>query len=373
MSVKRDPKRRTWTVVVDARPVEGRRQQLRRRGFATKRLAEEAEAQIIAERAAGTYRKPSNATVGEYLEGWLETRRHDLRPTTWTGYRKVIATKIRPQLGHIRLVDLDTGTVESWYRHLLGAGGLGGRSLSPKTVSNAAGVLAAALSDAVRLRAIRASPCSEARLPRRDRPEMNAWTAEEAREFLAAVKDHRLAPIWRLFLSTGLRRGEACGLRWQDVDLANATLSVVETRVVADRVEVGPPKTRAGTRTIALDGGTVEALRAWRARQATERLAAGPAWRDLGLVVVDELGRAPHPENVTRWWRDAIALTGARAIRLHDCRHSAASMALRAGTPVKVVSQRLGHSHIGVTLALYTHVTPQDDRDVADTVGRVLG
>ncbi len=373
MSVRRDPQRRTWSVVVDVPAVGGRRQQIRRRGFTTKRAAEEAEALIVADRARGDFRRPAKGTVGEYLHGWLEGRRADLRPTTFTSYRTIVRVRIVPWLGDVRLADLDASAVESWYVRLLAGGGEHGRSLSAKTVANAGGVLSIAMGDAVRLGVLRSNPTAAARLPRRERVEMAAWSADEAAAFLVAAAEHRLAPVWRLVLATGLRRGELCGLRWRDVDLGAGTVEIVQTRVVADRVEIGPPKTKAGARVISLDGGTVEALRAWRARQAGERLAVGAGWVDVGLVLVDEIGRPPHPENVTRWWREAIEATGVRSIRLHDARHSAATMALRAGVPVKVVTQRLGHADVAVTMRVYQHVTAQDDRAAADVLGRALG
>jgi integrase len=179
--------------------------------------------------------------------------------------------------------------------------------------------------------------------------------------------------MWRLVLATGLRRGELCGLRWRDVDLSAGTLEVAQARVVTEAVVVGAPKTRAGARVVTMDAVTVAALTAWRKRQAAERLAAGPAWGDCGLVLVDELGKPPHPEMVTRWWNEATARAGARPIRLHDARHTAATLQLRAGVPVKVVTQRLGHADVAVTMRVYQHVTAQDDQAAADALGRALG
>lgn len=373
-SVRRDQGRGTWFLVVDlpADPATGKRRQLRRRGFRTRRDAEAALAEVVADVNRGLFVRPAKGTLGEYLEGWLEARQVDLRPSTLYGYQKVVRQRIVPALGTARLAELTTADLERWYASLAG-GADGSVGLSPKTVANTAGVLSAALSDAVRLKLLRHNPASEARLPRRDRREMEAWTDAEAAAFLAAVRDHRLGPIWRLLLATGLRRGELCGLRWRDVDLAAATLEVVETRVVAHDVVTGAPKTRAGARIVALDQGTVAALTMWRKRQTAERLAAGPAWRDLGLVLVDELGVPPHPETVTRWWREAIAAAGARPIRLHDARHTAATMLLRAGQPIKVVTQRLGHADVAVTMRVYQHVTAQDDRAAANALGQMLG
>jgi integrase len=123
---------------------------------------------------------------------------------------------------------------------------------------------------------------------------------------------------------------------------------------------------------VRLDRETVAALAAWRKRQAEERLAAGPAWQEHGLAFVDEAGRAPHPETITRWWREAVARARVTPIRLHDARHTAATMMLRAGVPVKVVSQRLGHADVAVTMRVYQHTTAHDDQAAADALGRAL-
>ena len=219
MSVKRDAKRGTWTFVVDVATADGKRQQMLRRGFRTKKAAEAAEAAVIADQARGTFVRPTRVTLSDYLTGWLEARAIDLRPSTLYGYRKVVEARIIPGIGQVKLSELDAATLEAWYGRLLVAGGNDGGGLSAKTVANTAGVLSVALADAVRLKLLRHNPASEARLPRRERREMAAWTEQEASDFLAAVAEERLYPLWRLVLASGLRRGELCGLRWRDVDL----------------------------------------------------------------------------------------------------------------------------------------------------------
>ena len=139
------------------------------------------------------------------------------------------------------------------------------------TSDRLAGVLSIALADAVRLRLLPHNVAGDARLPRRVRPEMQAWTEADATRFLESVVDDRMYPLWRLVLATGMRRGELCGLRWQDVDLAAGVLTVASTRVVAERVVVGTPKTVAGARLVSLDSDTVRVLQGWRKRQLEER------------------------------------------------------------------------------------------------------
>ena len=364
-----------WVYVVDLGKdrATGRRRQVYKRGFKTRRGAEDAMAEALAEINRGEFVRPTTGTLAEYLDGWLDSRRGDLRPTTIYGYEKVVAKRIVPTIGHVKLSELDAATLEAWYTRLLAGGGSTGQPLSAKTVANTAGVLSMALGDAVRLKLLRHNPTADARLPRRERREMAAWTEAEASGFLDAVRDERLYPLWRLVLATGLRRGELCGLRWSDVDVDAARLEVATTRVVAEEVVTGAPKTKAGARLVALDAGTVAALAVWRRRQAEERLAAGPAWTDHGVVFVDELGVPPHPETMTRWWNETVARAGVRRIRLHDARHTAATLALRAGVPLKVVTQRLGHADVAVTMRVYQHVTAQDDQAAADALGRALG
>lgn len=373
-SVKRDAG--SWYYVVDlgVDPLTGKRRQLRKRGFRLKEEAQKKLTEVLAElHETGRYVRPTTDTVGEYLTSWLDSQVERVRPATVYTYRKIIAGRIVPGIGHVELSALDAATIEAWYTSLRRSGGRGGRPLSAKTVACVAGVLHKALSDAVRLRLLRYNPATDARLPKRERPVAAAWTADEASAFLAAVSDERLYPMWRLVLATGLRRGELLGLRWQDVDFDAGRLEVVETRTVADGEVIGPPKTAAGARVLGLDAETVTVLRAWRKRLAEERLALGAGWTDSGRVFVDELGRPPHPETVTAWWSTAVKRAGVRRIRLHDARHTAATLALRAGVPAKVVTQRLGHSNVSTTLSIYQHVTAQDDQLAADTLGRLLG
>lgn len=370
-----------WEYIVDTGidPTTGKRRQSRKRTDAdgrplrTKKAAEAAMHEALASVHAGKFVQPARGTVREYLmERWLPGVRSQLRPSTVLGYEKAVK-RIVADLGHLKLATLDVATVEAFYGRLHTAGGRKGRPVSAKTVANVAGVLSVALGDAVRHRLLPHNVASDAKLPRREHREMTAWTEDEAVAFLGAVVGERLAPMWRLVLMAGLRRGELCGLRWKDVNLAAGTVTVATTRVVADTVVEGEPKTRAGHRVVSLDRATLDGLKAWRKLHAEERLAAGGAWVDHGLVLVDELGRPPHPETVSRWWREAIDRAGVRPIRLHDARHTSATVLLRAGVPVKVVSQRLGHADVAVTMRVYQHTTAQDDQAAAEALARALG
>jgi integrase len=176
-----------------------------------------------------------------------------------------------------------------------------------------------------------------------------------------------------LIATTGLRRAEIAGLRWSDLDLEHGRLSVRRPRVeVEGAVYESEPKTAKGKRTIALDPVTVAALGSWRDRQAEERLVVGPGYRESGFVFTKLDGDPIHPRRFSDWFEQRTRAAQLPAIRLHDLRHSYASAALRAGVPAKVVSERLGHANISITLDTYTHVLPEQDAQAAVSVARLI-
>lgn len=202
---------------------------------------------------------------------------------------------------------------------------------------------------------------------------MQTWTGQQAGAFLRHVQGERLAAMWRLFLTAGMRRGEVAALRRQDVDLGRATLSVRQTgNRIGGVWTTGTPKGRgdvsAKTRRLALDPGTVEALRRHRAQQLQERLAWGEDWQDHGLFFVREDGQPLNPSTIGQQLTVRAKQAGLPHVRVHDPRHTYATLALEAGVHPKVVSERLGHANIGITLNLYSHVTEGKDRSAADVV-----
>jgi integrase len=176
-----------------------------------------------------------------------------------------------------------------------------------------------------------------------------------------------------LMLTTGLRRGEIAGLRWSDVDLDDAVIAIQHTRVSVDaRVVVVEPKTAKGRRSVALDDMTVQALRSHRKAQLQERLKLGKAWQDSGFVFVREDGAPYHPERILVMFKRHAEAAGLPAIRLHDLRHTSATLALAAGVHPKVVQERLGHSSINITLDTYSHVVKGRQHEAAEKVAALL-
>jgi integrase len=188
---------------------------------------------------------------------------------------------------------------------------------------------------------------------------MRAWDTDQARAFLKATSSDRLGFAWSLLLTRGLRRGELCGLRWEDVDLTGGVVRINRSRVTVGGKPIDSvPKTASGRRSVPLDASLVALLKAHKAVQAAEQLAAGSAYDDSGYLVADELGSPCHPETVSGWFEAELKKAKLPRIRLHDTRHTAASLMLASGVPVKVVSEMLGHSSPTITLSIYAHVLP---------------
>lgn len=382
-SVKRS-RNGTWYFVVDTTPPGAvRREQTRRRGFPTRREAQAALTRTIRDLTDRTYVAPARQTLGDYLTTtWLPAITATVRPSTLDSYSRNIRINVATKaVASVPLQQVAAPMLNALYADLLA--GTTRRALSPRTVAYVHTILHRAFRDAVRWNLIVRNPADQADPPRArpsERVRARTWTGAEIARFLEATKDSRYAPLWRLIATTGMRRGEALGLGWDDVDLAAARLSVNRTLVqVGDYrsaetgIGWGTPKTARGRRAISLDPATVTALRAHRARQRKERLAAGSAYTDEGLVFPDRTGKPLHPKVVSNQFRKSVTRHEMPYLSIHGLRHSWATLALQAGVHPKIVQERLGHSTISITLDIYSHVNPAMDADAANTVAALIG
>ncbi len=365
----------TWSYIVDLPPApDGRRRQRQKGGFKTRKEAEAALAVLLTDVQKGTVLEPTRQRLGDYLEDWLTAVGPSLRPTTLESYEQAMRNWIVPRIGGMRLQAVTPQVLQRLYADWSATGRKNGEGLSPRSVKLAHTVLHLALGQAAAWRLIPANPAAvKLHLPRQVRKEITAWTAQEARQFLEATRDDRLRAIWVLMLATGLRRGEALGLRWDAMDLDAGRLSVVSTLTVAKgKAFLAEPKTSGSRRVVGLERHVVTALLKHRKAQAAERLAAGPSWQDSGLVFTTPLGGWIHPQNLRRSFEAGIARAGVRRIRIHDLRHTAATLALGGGAHPKLVQEMLGHADISITLDIYSHTTEEMHRDAAERIGRLL-
>lgn len=353
-------KGRGWAFRVDIGPdpSTGKRRQVLRQGFRTKSEAAAAQAELLVRVAAKQVVTRGAVRVDEYLDQWLESQRARVRPTTLHGYR-MACRRIGAKVGAVRLEHLTVTHIESMYADLLSDG------LSTKTVINTHQVLRRALRDALRTGVLAANPASVAEPPKHKRRDLDAWSSEEVYRFLRATDSSEMHPLWVLLLATGMRRGEALGLRWADVDLDVGEVQIVQTRTTAGSSEVlGEPKTARSRRILALEAEHVAVLRNLHRRQASERLAVGEAYdTSHDLVFRDAIGVPYKPDRVSRSFGLAVSEAGVPKISLHGCRHTWASIALARGVAMKAVSDQLGHASITVTADVYSHVSKEVARD----------
>jgi integrase len=362
----------SWAVTLDIgiNPATGKRRQKLKRGFRTRSEAEDWLGDQLREARDGQFSEPSREPLEKYLDGWLAAIRSTVRETTWHGYDWRVRKLVIPRLGALELRAVDPLTLNAFYGDLLRTGNRKGEPLSARSVAHVHKVLHRAFRDAVRWGKLRTNPAEHADPPMPGRPEMRAWSAEEARAFLDSVADDRLRACWHLALATGLRRGELAALRWSDLD--GDRLTVARSRTAAG-YEVTEREPKSGrSRTVVLDAATVAELRAHRRRQLEERLAWGEAWTDTGYVFTREDGEAIHPHSLSQFFETRVQAADVPRISLHGTRHTHATLALAAGISPRMMQERLGHSSVSITLDLYTHPTDEQHEDAAARLGAVL-
>jgi integrase len=369
---------------------DGRRRRVRRGGFPTRKVAQEALAQLRTPGHGG--RGVEAVSVAEWLSHWLATRRR--ASSTVRGYASHSRLYLTPYLGAILLAELSTSHVQAMFTAVARQHETDGKPVTAATLSRIRATLRAALNAAIRQGLITDNPATRVELPRTrrpravvwtaawvehwertgERPAVAVWTAAQTAEFLYAIAGHRLYAAFHLIALRGLRRGEAAGLRWCDVDLQEGAAMISQQVQQYDGyLVVCPPKTARSTRVIALDRTTVAALRAHRDRQRSERGTYGEGYRESGYVFTSLNGDPVSPDRLTRLFRKLITEHRLPPVRLHDLRHGAATLALAAGVELKVVQEMLGHSSIVLTADTYTSVLPEVAHTAAEkTAAHVL-
>jgi integrase len=396
---RKDPNTGTWYFIVDiGTGTDGRRRQAKRRGFSTKREAQEALDDLRKSLRTATYVPPKRQTVKEFLEDdWLPAVRRQLAASTWESYARNVKLHIAPRIGGIQLRDVDGATLNRLYADLLDSGRkLGQQSpgLKPRTVRYIHTICSAAFDDAVKWQKIVINPATRATPPSASAakaPEMRTWSGAQVHRFLELCEGDRYYYPFAFLALTGARRGEALGLRWCDIDWNRKDSKTGKVQTFAAIRQTVIPLTKASgkgregriaqrtktdrARVIELDGSTVGMLRTWKARQAEERLLVGVGYQDNDLIFCRPDGLPYHPEAFSKTFDRRLRqprYAELPVIRLHDLRHTWASLALAAGVDVVIVSKRLGHGSPNTTWQTYQHVVAGMQTDAAEKVAALI-
>jgi integrase len=366
----------SWTIVINlGKDGNGRRKQKWLTVRGKKSAAQKELRRILHQLDTGSFVDPGNTTVAEYLAHWLETTaKHKVSRNTFSRYSAIVHSHLKPAIGQHALLKLRPGHIQAYYAEALSSGRKGGtKGLSPTSVLQHHRVLRQALKKAVRERLLVWNPTDAVDPPRRAHHEMPTLDEDQTLQLLKAAASSRVSIPVLLALTTGMRRGEILALRWKDVDLDAKSLSVQRTLEQAgSSLSFKQPKTRKARRVVALPKIAVRVLRQHRSRQSEHKLLLGKAYEDNDLICPRPDGRPYAPNSFSSTFRKMLRQTTLPPIRFHDLRHTHATLLLRQGIHPKVVSERLGHSTIGITLDIYSHVLPGMQEEAAARLDSVF-
>jgi integrase len=308
-------------------------------------------------------------TVTQFLDAWLESIESTVRPGTLSTYQILLKKHVNPFVGNVALSRLEPLHLQRLYRDRLDYG------LSAQSVRKIHAVIHAALERAIKWGLLLRNVAHLTTPPRDERYEFRTLSQSEARSLLSAARGNRLEALYWLAITTGMRQGELLALRWRDVNFETGSLCIRGTLTLRNgRKAVSEPKTPGSRRQVAVGEQVKDVLRAHRARQAEERLAKGDAWIEKDYVFANQQGNPIEPTNLRRRsFYPLLEKAGIESIRFHDLRHTAATLLLGEAIHPKIVSERLGHSSVSITLDLYSHVTPTMQRQAAYAMDRLLG
>jgi integrase len=360
----------SWQVRYEGPPDgTGRRKYLSETVKGNKKDAERVLRERLATIENGGYIPKDKETVREFMQRWLDTyARTNVTLRTLEGYRGYVKCYLDPTIGNVAIQALTARHIQGVYSDMLN------RGLSNTTVVQLHRILKEAISHALKWGVVIRNVADATSPPRIQHKGMEMWDDDTICRFLEGIQGSRFGDFYHLAVLTGLRRSELCGLQWDNVDLVAGRLSVVKTlqRIKGHGLVEGQPKTERSRRSISLGPEAVSLLHAIRGKQIEQQLEAGPLWQNTGYVFTEPDGRPVIPDQVTQDFARMIRRLRLPHLTLHGLRHAHATQLMAGGLNPKVVSERLGHSSIAVTMDVYSHVLPNLQDEAALVIEKRL-
>jgi integrase len=371
----RERSRGHWAIILDQRdPATGKRRRKWHSFEGTRRQAQIECSRLITAVTGGTYIEQNKITLSAFLSRWLDHIKSQVSPKSFERYAGIVNQNITPALGAVVLTKLKPAQISDLYASALAGGRRDDKAggLAPRTVGHMHRVLKQALNQAVRWELLNHNPADAVDPPKVEWKPVQTYDLPQTADVIEHFRGRALFIPVLLASLCGLRRGEICAMRWKNVDLDGNQLSVVES---LEQTRAGlrfkSPKSGKG-RTVALSETVAAELRAYRSKRAQEMLRLGGGLSGDDLVIAHEDGSQITPIYISQQWARLIAKTPLARLRFHDLRHAHATHMLANGVHPKVASERLGHSKVGITLDLYSHVIPGMQADAAATVDAAL-
>lgn len=374
-SIKKDKKTGKYYFVVDiGKDATGKRKQKMKRGFLTKSEAEKALTKVlneVNEVNEGIFFEPQKMTVNEFFQMWFKERKSIVERTTYNNQLAFYNIYIAPRMKDLKMYEVTTIFLQNYVNDLIDC-----TTLKSSTIHKLFDVLKAAFKRAVRLKLIKENPVSFVDLPRISKHEMKVWDIKQINYFLKHLsgikRPSNYETAYHLAIFVGMRQGEILGLRWKDIYFENKQIFIKQTLSHDGKELRNTTKTKAGSRTISIPNVLINQLKLERKKVLENKLKYGRDYVDHDLVNCTRIGKPIIPTNLARAFKIDVKKIGLPIIRFHDLRHSHATMLIQQNVNPKIIQERLGHSRIGFTLDIYSHVLPSMQQEVATKLDEMV-
>ncbi|MFE4120079.1 tyrosine-type recombinase/integrase [Priestia sp. YIM B13486] len=371
-SIRKNNKTGNWDFVfnVGIDPLTGKRKQIRRRGFETKRHAMDAMTKMKAEILSNDFLDLTTMTYSTYMDEWFEERQNHLQKTTFEIHSIYYRSVIKPKLGHFKIQQITPLHIQKFINELVNQ-----NSYSEHTIHLIYRIISASLKKAKIIKLLKDNPASGITLPKIRKKEMNVWSLEQVNYFInESKKIKRLTRCYIGFLIallTGMRQGEIMGLRWKDIDMESQIIYIRQTLTQDAEIKYGA-KNVSSIRSIHISNKLIAELKVHRKRVLAEKLSLGQDYNDFDLVICTQKGKPMIPRNFRKEFYNLTEKIRLPKIRFHDLRHTHATILIQQNVNVKLISERLGHAEIGTTLDTYSHVLPNMQKTVSDELDKII-